>query len=405
MRSVVNQPAPWKTILSIADQPATLALLADCLTAHGHHMITATSGEEAMRKVAVVRPDLILLDLHMPGGMDGFETCRRLKDDPTIRDVPLIFMTFSDSRADRLKGFEAGAVDYVTKPLDELEVMARIRAHLAVSDMRRTLARQNATLREEALSREQVQEELRRTHVELQQLAMERATRLQAQGGSAGLRRLLKERDDMLAERDDMLRLLTHEVEQPLNNASDALVNASSAISAVGDAAGIGTEPLIRARHVLDHAIGTVNNALAVATLLPEGFAEATAETDLDTLVSLLLEDIAADQRERVVVERKATARTVHIQPVLMRLALCKLLAHGLNSSAAKVTLTLSDVDEPPAIAFQVSEEGTGTIAGPGAGLHFVRRVVALHRGQVEVIPNPPAGRIARITIPQAPPT
>src|SRR5688572_19712240 len=131
MSSDTNQKAPWATILSIDDQPGNLNLLVDCLTQYGHHVITATSGEMGLEKAALVRPDLILLDLNMPG-IDGFETCRRLRDDERTRDIPLIFMTFSDTREDRLKGFEAGAVDYITKPLDAMEVLARIRAHVAL---------------------------------------------------------------------------------------------------------------------------------------------------------------------------------------------------------------------------------------------------------------------------------
>ena len=421
MSSDASQTAPWTTILSIDDQPANLNLLVDCLTQHGHHVITATSGEEGLEKATLVRPDLILLDLNMPG-IDGFETCRRLRDNNGTRDIPLIFMTFSDSREDRLKGFEAGAVDYVTKPLDSMEVLARIRAHVALSEMRRTLAEQNAMLRQEVLAREQAQEELRRSNVELQQLAIERAIRVKAEGESAGLRRLLEERDQMLADRDEMLHLLAHEVRQPLNNASAALENAASTISVVSDAA-VATKPLVRAQHVLNHVIGTLNNALAAATMLSKGSAGATAETDLDMLLDLVLPDIASDQRERVVVERHDAARTVHLQPVLMRLALCNLLTNALAYSppTSVVTLKVFDVEKPLGIVFEVSDLGEGIppsllpsifdkgtrgenarwIAGSGLGLHIVRRVVDLHGGQIELLPNVPHGSIARITIPQ----
>ncbi len=421
MISDAGQRAPWTTILSIDDQPSNLDLLVDCLTQHGHHVITATSGEEGLEKATLVRPDLILLDLNMPG-IDGFETCRRLRDNEGTRDIPLIFMTFSDSREDRLKGFEAGAVDYITKPLDALEVLARIRAHVALSDLRRTLADQNAMLRDEVLAREQAQEELRRSNVELQQLAIERAIRVQAEGESAGLRRLLEERDEMLADRDEMLNLLAHEVRQPLNNASAALENASSAISAVSDGA-VAAKPLVRAQHVLNHVIGTLNNALAAATMLSKGSAGAAAETDLGMLLDLVLPDIASDQRERVVVERHDAVRTVHLQPVLMRLALCNLLTNALAYSPPKsvVTLKVFDVEKPLAIVFEVSDQGEGIppsllpsifdkgtrganarwIAGSGLGLHIVRRVVDLHGGQIELLPNDPHGSIARITIPQ----
>jgi len=159
-----------KTILIVDDVPANLAVVSRHLEDHGYRAVVAQSGAEAIERAELVRPNLILLDVLMPG-IDGFETCRRLKASENTRDIPVVFMTALTEAADKLAGFEAGAVDYVTKPLDGAEVRARIDTHLSLYALRRELERQNAQLREEIAAREQVQEALQRSNIELEQLA------------------------------------------------------------------------------------------------------------------------------------------------------------------------------------------------------------------------------------------
>src|SRR6202008_2021935 len=93
--------------------------------------VVAQGGEEGVERAEFVRPDLILLDVMMPG-MDGLETCRRLRASEITRDIPVIFMTALTDTSDKLAGFAAGAVDYVTKPLNGAEVLARIDTHLTL---------------------------------------------------------------------------------------------------------------------------------------------------------------------------------------------------------------------------------------------------------------------------------
>ena len=159
-----------KTILIVDDVPANLAVVSRHLEDHGYRAVVAQSGAEAIERAELVRPNLILLDVLMPG-IDGFETCRRLKASESTRDIPVVFMTALTDAADKLAGFEAGAVDYVTKPLDGAEVRARIDTHLSLYALRRELERQNAQLREEMAERQQVQEALQRSNTELEQLA------------------------------------------------------------------------------------------------------------------------------------------------------------------------------------------------------------------------------------------
>ena len=170
MRSLEAAESIAKTILIVDDVPANLEVVSRHLESHGYRTVVAQSGKEGIERAELVRPNLILLDVLMPG-VDGFETCRRLKGSESTRDIPVVFMTALTDSADKLTGFEVGAVDYVTKPLDGAEVLARIDTHLSLYTLRRELERQNAQLREEIAARERVQEALQRSNTELEQLA------------------------------------------------------------------------------------------------------------------------------------------------------------------------------------------------------------------------------------------
>jgi DNA-binding response OmpR family regulator/DNA-binding CsgD family transcriptional regulator len=117
-------------VLVVDDSPETLRLLTDAIEDAGMTVLVAREGEHALSIVEKVLPDVILMDALMPG-MDGFETCRRLKRNSTLAHVPVIFMTGLTETQDIVKGLEAGGVDYVTKPIDPDELLARIRVHLA----------------------------------------------------------------------------------------------------------------------------------------------------------------------------------------------------------------------------------------------------------------------------------
>lgn len=117
------------SILLVDDTPDNLNVLVDFLQEFGFNLRVALSGESALQRIRYSAPDLVLLDVLLPG-IDGFETCRQLKADPTTRDIPIIFMTSLARVEDKVRGFEVGAVDYVTKPLQQAEVLARITLHL-----------------------------------------------------------------------------------------------------------------------------------------------------------------------------------------------------------------------------------------------------------------------------------
>jgi len=143
-------------VLVADDNPTNLDFLSRALADEDFDIAVATDGEGALRLAGLDEPDLILLDVMMPG-IDGFETCRRLKANPATMDTPVIFMTSLDDTEHRIKGYQVGAVDYITKPFQGEELLARIRPQLAIRRMTRTLQEKNARLQEQILERERAE--------------------------------------------------------------------------------------------------------------------------------------------------------------------------------------------------------------------------------------------------------
>lgn len=135
---------PFK-ILLVDDTPANLDLLVDYLTRANFAVFVAESGQSALERLRYLQPDLILLDLVMPG-MNGFELCKIVKANAQTRHIPVIFLTARDETADKVKGFAIGGVDYITKPLEEAEVLARVRTHLELAGIHRRLREENYKL-------------------------------------------------------------------------------------------------------------------------------------------------------------------------------------------------------------------------------------------------------------------
>lgn len=135
----MSDPSGQPLVLLVDDTLANLRVLFDLLSNRGFEVSVAEDGESALEQLEYIHPDLILLDVLMPV-MDGYATCRRLKERPETRDIPVVFMTALTDTADKVKGFECGAVDYITKPFQHEEVLARIRTHIALQRLKQRIA-------------------------------------------------------------------------------------------------------------------------------------------------------------------------------------------------------------------------------------------------------------------------
>ncbi len=191
------------TILIVDDTPINLGVVVEGLENRGLRLVVAQDGMEGLQRAAFVKPDLILLDVMMPG-MDGFEVCRRLKTNTDTADIPVIFMTALVETEHKITGFKAGGVDYITKPMQIEEVIARVGTHLNLRTMQRQLQAQNAQLQEH--------------RTELEQRVMHRTAELSTSN------RLLLEEIEERKRAEETLALREREFRTLAENAPDSII-------------------------------------------------------------------------------------------------------------------------------------------------------------------------------------
>jgi signal transduction histidine kinase len=200
-------------ILIVDDLPTNLAVLSQTLKATGFRVTVATDGEGAIEQAAYSPPALILLDIMLPQ-IDGFETCRRLKSNPRTAQIPIIFMTALDDSMDKLKGFSLGAVDYITKPFQHEEVLARVQTHLQIKQLSQVLEQQNLELLEEVKARSAAEAALRQTNQELQQEIQERIVAEEA------LKQYRNDLEALVESRTAQLSQVNHQLQMTLTQLS-----------------------------------------------------------------------------------------------------------------------------------------------------------------------------------------
>lgn len=160
----MTEQRPSGTILIVDDDVTNLKVALDPLRSQGYEVLTARDGASGLNRAALAQPDLILLDVQMPG-IDGFETCSRLKANPATKAIPVIFMTALNSIENTLRGFAVGGVDYVPKPFQVEELLARVATHVLLYQLQRDL-------QAEIHDRKQAEAALQRANYELQRLAV-----------------------------------------------------------------------------------------------------------------------------------------------------------------------------------------------------------------------------------------
>lgn len=224
----------------------------------------------------------------------------------------------------------------------------------------------------------------------------------------------------LLRERTEMLYVLAHEVRQPLNNASAAMQSAQAEMRGAG--MGGASERVVQAQAVIGQVLTSIDNTLAVASLLARPDSIALDDTDIDTWIRIVIADLPESERNRIQVLRETTTRTVLMDMSLMRLALRNILSNALKFSpkGSRVVVRVADSDEPLALIVDVTDTGPGFSselrdklftrgargdhknAGHGLGLYIARQVMQLHGSTVEVIGPAAEGTTLRLTIHQS---
>lgn len=260
MTSQVIQSFP-PAILIVDDNPQNLQVLGKILMGNNYKIEFATSGEAALDWLTTNQFDLILLDINMPG-MDGFEVCRKIRSNPAMNNVPVIFLSADTDRESILKGFETGAQDYITKPFDSRELLSRVRTHLALKESLEKLEKFNKSLEEKVIERTL---QLKEANVKLEALNL----------------RLI----DLDRAKADFLNLISHEIRTPLNGISGPLELLKETINTgeIGD--------LIE---VLDMSVKRLErfslNALLITRLKTKQFEIGKDKINLSSLINEVLE-------------------------------------------------------------------------------------------------------------------
>lgn len=205
---MVTSP-PQDTLLIIDDMPENVMVLLHFLTNKGFTVLVAQDGEEGIETAEYTNPDLILLDVMMPG-IDGFEVCDKLKSSDKLKDIPIIFMTALSDTVDKVKGFSLGAADYITKPIQQEEVLARIKTHIKLRKLQLQLQEQNQYLQEEINFRKQIEEYLQNTA----NVLAERSVELRERSGELEHRSAELERRNQ--ELDAFAHMVAHDLKNPL---------------------------------------------------------------------------------------------------------------------------------------------------------------------------------------------
>ncbi|MFL6671537.1 MAG: response regulator [Burkholderia ambifaria] len=378
-----NKDAP--VVLVVDDTAANLALVVDTLEAEGLSVAVARDGHEALRRAELVKPDLILLDVMMPG-LDGFQTCRALKDNPVTRDIPVIFMTSLTQTEDKITGFRVGAMDFVTKPLQMEEVAVRVQMHLKLHALQRLQQEQNARLEEEI------------------------KTRVQAQ--------------DALIEVLDGVRnvsnAIAHDLRTPLTELRSRLEVLLLGLRKKGDEDTLGQLEVAMAD--VDRVIGIFNALLRLAEIDAGVRRSGFVKSDVVTILSDAVEfyQPVAELRGISLTLLLCSEREVlaDVDPLLLAQAIGNLIDNALKYAQDNGEVEVSLCERDDRIDVTVSDDGPGIplaerskvterfyrgdrsrgTPGVGLGLALVKAVATLHHGFLEFADNEP-GLAATMTI------
>ena len=197
------------SILIVDDNPTNLSVIVDYLENFSLTVLVSQDGESSLKRAKYAKPSLILMDILMTG-IDGYETCRRLKSEPETQDIPVIFMTALSSIENKVKGFDVGAVDFIIKPIQPEEVLARIKLHLQLRYMTKAQTIQNEILIAEIEQRKSIQARLSQINQKLEQEVSERVAAQQS------LKKLNENLEHMVAKRTLLLAQSNHQLKSEI---------------------------------------------------------------------------------------------------------------------------------------------------------------------------------------------
>jgi len=327
-----KESAPPPTIMIVDDNPANLNLLDSILNEQGFVVRASTNGKQALQMVARKAPDLILLDVKMPG-LDGFEVCRRLKANPNTVETPVLFVSAYGATDTQAQGFAAGGVDYISKPIQREELLARVRTHLGLYHTRRELARARNRL----------------------ELRVEERTRA-LEESNAHLARANRAKDEFLAT-------MSHELRTPLHavlGMARLLENGNEGPLTPGQAEYV--KILLESGQ---HLLEVINDILDISCIEADQVQLSWSNEDVSHLCQSALRlvgPVAAQKRLKTSLRIDSTLKRIHCDTRRLKQMLVNLLGNAVKFTSADGRIGLEVKGNPQAgsIDFQVWDTGIG---------------------------------------------
>ncbi len=387
-----------QTILIVDDNIANLKVLSHTLTKAGMEVVVATDGESAIEQVEYDPPHLILLDVLM-SGIDGFETCRRLKANPLTAEIPVIFTTALTGTKEHVRGLTLGAVDYITKPFQQEEILARVKVHLKLSSLTKKMEQQNLRLKQEIVEHAAARKALHELTKELEQRVEER---------TAQLRQAKIAADSANRAKSEFLANMSHELRTPLNAilGFTQLLNRDRSIN-------------LKQGKVLniinqsgEHLLTLINDVLEMSKIEMGSNTLNSSLCNLHSLLDSLQEMLglkAASKGLNLIFDYESIPSHIYTDAPKLRQVLINLLGNAIKfTEQGKVKLKVSLVPDSPPITlnFQVQDTGCGIASeelatlfepfvqtqsgqksqqGTGLGLTISQRFVQLMGGNIQV--------------------
>ncbi len=421
-------------ILVVDDTPANLQLLTKILTQQGYSVFPASDGELALLFVKSTIPDLILLDIRMPG-IDGYEVCRRLKADPRTRYIPIIFISILENERDLVKGFQAGGVDYVTKPIKPDEVLARVNTHLQIKHFtlrledeikKRTeeLAKTNQLLRKEITEHEKAEEKLAKYQKHLEDLVAVRTQEL-----SKINEQLTIAKEQALAANQAkslFLANVSHELRTPLNS----VLGFSRLLKNSSDVTPGQIEYLNIISQSGEYLTNLINNIIDISKIESGRLQVESVATDLQLIIEEIKSMMDVRAREKILQFTSEIAldmpRYINADPDKLRQVLINLIGNAIKfTDKGKVVLRMRIAQWENAqkviLRFEVEDTGPGILqqdqenifkpfiqlrkpssmeTGSGLGLAISKQYVELMGGWIRVKSEINKGSIFFLEIP-----
>ncbi len=376
-----------KVVLIVDDRPENLDLLISFLEKCDFNIIVAKSGEETFKRLEYGKPDIILLDIMMPG-IDGFETCRRLKKDNRYKEIPVIFMSALDDTVDKVKGLELGAVDYISKPFMHEEVLARINNHLQIHNLRNKLSVANRILEERTKELEEANERLKEIDqlksMFIASMSHELRTPLNSIIGFTGMTLMGLSGELNEEQRDNMQR--AHRASKHLLALISDIIDISKIEAGVVETY---CEPFFL-HEITDEAISHIQHMLKAKNIslevnVPEGInLNTNRKRLLQCLVNLLSNAAKYTDTGKIVVSSKAAGENIELS----------VMDTGIGISEKDLS-KLFTAFERMKTRLTVKEGGTGL------GLYLTKKIMTeILKGVIEVESKEDVGSTFRLRVP-----